>query len=154
MVKLVLPGIPPSSNHAYGQRGKKRFLTKEGQKYKNETTAHLVTKFRKELMIFTLDCRVQLHFRFWTNIYNQNWKPGGKVKSRYKKFDGANLTKLLEDCLCDVGGYDDSQTMTSTWQKLQVEEGEEERTEIFAWNLDVEHDPFDYAFTLRALSAV
>lgn len=151
MVKFVLSGIPLSSNHAYGHRGRMRFLTKAGKKYKNETTAFLSQNFRKELLIFKPDCRVQLHFRFHTDIFNQNWKPGGKVKSRYKKFDGANLTKLLEDCLCDVGGYDDSQTMTSTWQKLQRDEGQEERTEIWAWNLDEEHDPFDFAFVLGAL---
>lgn len=151
MIKLVVPGLPPSSNHAYAHRGRQRFLTKEGKKYKNETTAFLSQKYRTELMLFKKNAGFQLHFRFWTNLVNKNWRPGGKVENRYKKFDGANLTKLLEDVLADVGGYDDSQTMTSTWQKKQLPDGEEERSEIWAWNLEEEHDPFDYDFVLRAL---
>ena len=152
MIYLVVPSIPPSSNHAYSQRGKMRFLTKVGKKYKNETTAHLAQKYRKELMLFARpNSGFQLHFQFWTDLQNKNWRPGGKVENRYKKFDGANLTKLLEDVLSDVGGYDDSQTMTSTWQKKQRAPDEEERTEIWAWNLEEEHDPFDYDFILRAL---
>lgn len=150
MIKLVVPGIPPSSNHAYSQRGRSRFLTKVGKKYKNETTAHLAQEYRKELMLFKPNIGIQLHFRFWTQLQNQNWKPGGKV-NRYKKFDGANLTKLLEDCIAEVGGHDDSQTMTSTWQKKQLIGNDVERTEVWAWSLEEEHDPFDYDFVLGAL---
>ncbi len=148
MIYLSIPGLPPSSNNAYSQRGKVRFLTKVGKKYKNETTAYLARTFRKELMLFKRNVGFQLYFRFTTMLQNKNWKPGGKI-NRYKKFDGANLTKLLEDVLADVGGYDDSQTMRSIWEKKQ---GEEDLTEVWAWNLeDAEGDPFDHEFVLRAI---
>ncbi len=150
MIRLVVPSTPPSSNHAYGHRGKARFLTSVGEKYKNETTAHLAQSYRKELTLFRKNMPIQLHFRFWTQLQNKLWKPEGKV-NRYKKFDGANLTKLLEDCIAEVGGHDDSQTMTSTWQKKQLVGDEKERTEIWAWDLSKEPDPFDYDFMLERL---
>ena len=148
MIKLALLGLPPSSNHAYFTRGKMRILTKEGQRYKNETIAHFAQNYRKELMIFKKNVSYQIHFRFWAeNLENIRWKPGGKI-NRYKKFDGGNLTKLLEDCIASAGAFDDSQTMTSTWQKKQ---GLPERTEIWVWNLEEEHDPFDYDYLLQHL---
>lgn len=148
MIKLTIPSIPPSSNNAYFTRGKMRVLTKEGRKYKNETVAHVAQNYRQEMLIFKPNNRFQFHFRFYLEtIQNKLWKPGGKV-NRYKKFDGANLTKLLEDCLAEAGGYDDSQTVTSTWQKM---EGTPERTEVWAWNLEEERDPFDYDFMLPRL---
>jgi Holliday junction resolvase RusA-like endonuclease len=151
VIKLVIPGLPLSSNEAYGHLWKIRYLTTKGKKYKNETTAYLAVTYRKELMLFKPNTQFQLLFRFYTELQNKNWRPGGKVENRYKKFDGANLTKLLEDVLADVGGYDDSQTMTSTWQKKQRQPGEHDRTEIWAWNLEEEHDPFDHDFILGAL---
>lgn len=151
MIYLTIPGLPLSSNEAYGHRGKIRYLTSKGKKYKNETTAFLAQKYRKELMAFKKDAPFQLHFRFWSNIYTKNWKPGSPL-NRYKKFDGANLTKLLEDVLAAVGGYDDSQTLTSTWQKMQLLENEKEHTEIWAWNLGEEPNPFDFDFVLDAFT--
>jgi hypothetical protein len=59
----------------------------------------------------------------------------GKAESRYKKFDGGNRTKLLEDALKDAGGIDDSQTLTSIWQK---ECDVREHTIIWAWSLEEE----------------
>lgn len=151
MIKLVIPSIPPSSNNAYFSKGKMRVLTKEGRKYKNETVAHLATHYRQELMIFKPNHRYQFHFQFFVeNVQNKLWKPGGKV-NRYKKFDGANLTKLLEDCLADAGGYDDSQTFTSTWQKKQAAPDQPEQTRVWAWDLEEEHDPFDFDFMLERL---
>lgn len=149
MIYLSVPGLPPSSNHAYFNLPKGgRALTKEGKKYKNETIAHLAQNYRKELMYFKKDISYQIIFRFTCQaIQTQNWKPGSKL-NRYKKFDGGNLTKLLEDCLKDAGGIDDSQTLISAWQKKQ---GLPEKTEIYAWNLEEEHDPFDLDFTLDAL---
>lgn len=152
MIYLSIPGLPPSSNHAYFNRGKYRVLTKVGEKYKNETTAHLAQVYRKELMIFKPQVGFMLLFRFWSSeLYNRNYKPGGKT-NRYKKFDGANLLKLLEDCLAKVGGIDDSQTLTSIWQKKHAPTVEEEKTEIWAWNIEEEADPFDHDYLLNILS--
>lgn len=152
MIYLSIPGLPPTSNNAYGHRGRHQFLKAEGRKYKNETTAYLAQKYRKELMIFKPNVGFMLCFRFWaSDLYTKNYKPGGKL-NRYKKFDGANLLKLLEDCLASVGGIDDSQTITSIWQKKLAPTVEEEKTEIWAWNLEEENDPFDHDYLLSILS--
>ncbi len=152
MIHLVIPGLPPTSNNAYFNRGKYRVLTKVGEKYKNETTAHLAQHYRKELMIFKPNVGFMLIFRFWSSgLYNKNYKPDGKA-NRYKKFDGANLLKLLEDCLAKVGGIDDSQTLTSMWQKKLATSEAEEKTEIWAWNLEEEPDPFDHDYLLNIMT--
>lgn len=148
MIHFSVPGLPLSSNHAYFNRGKIRILTTKGQKYKNETISYLVQTYRRELMMFKSNTRYMFVFKFWCeSIENKLWKPNGKV-NRYKKFDGGNLTKLLEDCIAEAGGFDDSQTMVSTWMKKQ---GTPERTEVWAWNLDEESDPFDLDFMLQHL---
>lgn len=148
MIYLLIPSLPLSSNNAYVSRGKYRVLSSKGEKYKNETVVHLQQNYRREMMAFKPNTQFMLMFRFWCeNIQNQNWKPNGKV-NRYKKFDGGNLTKLLEDCIASAGGFDDSQTMVSTWIKKQ---GTPERTEVWAWNLDEETDPFDFNFMLQHL---
>lgn len=149
MIRLVIPSIPPSVNHAYAHRGKNRFLTKVGRAYKNETIAHIAENYRKELMIFRKDARYQIFFRFNIgSIQNMNWKPNSSL-NRYKKFDGGNLTKLLEDCIASAGGIDDSQTMISLWQKKATLGPE--TTVVWVWNLDDEHDPFDLDFALDHL---
>ena len=146
MIHLVIPSIPPSSNNAYFTHGHVRSLTKEGKKYKNETTAHLQTAYRKELMIFKPNLRYQFYFRFHVeNLQNKLWRDANSKVNRYKKFDGGNLCKLLEDCLAEAGGIDDSQTMTSTWNKRQ---GMPERTEVYGWCLDTEPDRFDMDWIL------
>jgi Holliday junction resolvase RusA-like endonuclease len=152
MIYLVIPGLPPTSNNAYGHRGRHQFLKAEGRKYKNETTAYLAQTYRNELKIFKKQVGFMLCFRFHSStLFNQNYKPGGKT-NRYKKFDGANLLKLLEDCLATVGGIDDSQTLTSIWQKKEAPDEASEKTEIWAWNLEEESDPFDHDYILSILS--
>lgn len=148
MIHLVIPSIPPSSNHAYFHRGPVRTLTTIGRKYKAETTAHLAQSYRKELMLFRPNVSYQFFFVFHVeHLETKNYKPGGKV-NRFKKFDGGNLTKLLEDCIADAGAFDDSQTTTSTWCKKQ---GMPEHTEIWAWCLEDEPDPFDFEYVLKHL---
>lgn len=149
MIKLVVPGLPLSSNHAYFTHGKIRSLTTKGKAYKRETTAHLQEHYRKEMMVFKPNKKYQLYFRFSVEgIQNKLWRDASSKVNRYKKFDGANLCKLFEDCLAAAGGIDDSQTMRSIWEKR---EGTPERTEVWAWCLDEEHDPFDIDFVLEHL---
>lgn len=148
MIQVTLQGLPPSSNNAYFHRGRKRILTTTGRKYKNEVVAALSQDFRKEMMIFKKNASYMFFFVFFsTDLYNKNFKEGGKL-NRYKKFDGGNLTKLLEDCFSEAGGFDDSQTMTSIWQKKH---GDADRTRIYVWNLEEEGDPFDHDYILSAL---
>lgn len=148
MIHFSIPSLPPSVNHAYFIRGHQWILTTKGRKYKNETETHLQREYPKEMMIFKKDHRYQIYFRFHVEATkNKLWKPGGKV-NKYKKFDGGNMCKLLEDCIASAGGIDDSQTMRSTWEK---KDGDPERTEVWVWDLDNEPDPFDFDFQLQYL---
>lgn len=141
MIRLEVPWLPPSSNHAYeNMRGGGRRLSTEGKKFLRETKAHLAQTYPSDLRYFRKNKPYLIVFRFhFAEFYNKTFATG-KAESRYKRFDGGNRTKLLEDALKDVGNVDDSQTVTSTWQKVH---DADERTIIWAWDLEQEETPFD-----------
>ena len=143
MIRLELPWLPPTSNHAYANNGfGGRRLATEGRAFLNKTKTHLAQRYPREMMLFkpNLPYLVLLRF-FFEDIENSGFAKG-KAKPRYKVFDGGNRTKLLEDALKDAGGIDDSQTLTSIWQKVPTD-GSPERTLIWAWSLEEESTPFD-----------
>ena len=92
------------------------------------------------MRLFKKDKPYTLLFRFHFEEIENKGFTSGKAKSRYKVFDGGNRTKLVEDALKDAGGIDDSQTLTSIWQKIM---GTPERTLIWAWGCEEEETPFD-----------
>ena len=143
MIHLHLEGIPLSTNHAYdNMRGGGRRLSKAGEKYINETKDTLVRQFRKELMFLKPDTMYLVCFRFYfKEIENAGWFKG-TAKSRYKQIDVSNRVKLLEDCLKNVAGIDDSQNMRVILDKQLGKE----RTDIWIWNLEEEETPFDVGF--------
>jgi hypothetical protein len=110
MIRLEVPGVPPTTNHAYVNAHGKRILSEVGRKYKNETIAHLSRTYPTQLRLFQANhpyaLIIDLHL---TDIENAGWPK--TCKTRYKHADGTNRVKLFEDCLKDVGGYDDSQHM-------------------------------------------
>lgn len=151
MIRLELPWMPPSSNNAYVDlpRGG-RVLTTEGKRFKRETTAHFATKYPKEMMFFKPNVPFGLIIKFHIAVLENKGFKTGKADSRYKKLDGGNRTKLLEDALKDAAGIDDSQFLWTLWEKklaaatpLQVAEGKlvgepPEKTELWVWNLEDE----------------
>lgn len=149
MIKLWLDGIPPSANHAYTTINGHRTLSSKGKKYKAETRTGLVSRFPRELRFFKNNTPylvvIRLHF---PAVENKGWfefdKRGlqRKAESRYKRFDVGNCLKLLEDCLKDAAGIDDSQHMRVILDKQQGKE----RTEIWVWDLEQEETPFDVGF--------
>ena len=145
MIRLELPFIPPSSNKAYFNLPHGRTLSAEGRKLKREASAHLAQKYPQQLVFFRPNKPYLLVFRFFFEDVETKGFRTGKAKNRFQTFDGGNRLKLLEDCLKDVGGIDDSQTMTSIWEKKQ---GLPERTIIWGWNVDEEKTPFDAALTI------
>jgi hypothetical protein len=141
MIRLELPWLPPSSNHAYMNNGfGGRTLSTEGKKFKRETTAHFAQRYPREMRFFKANLPYLLVMRFFFEDLENKGFATGKTETRYKKFDGGNRTKLLEDALKDAGGIDDSQTLTSIWSK---ERGSPERTVLWAWSLEEEESPFD-----------
>lgn len=146
MIRLTVPGLPPSSNHAYfNLRGGGRSLTAVGRAYLTSTKSHLQRLYRTEMMFFqkNVPYLVLAHFYF-PEVENKGYP--NKGETRYKKLDGNNRLKLLEDALKDAGGVDDSQTLGFFWLKKQ---GAPERVELWIWNLETETTPFDDA--LRTL---
>ena len=157
MIRLEIPWLPPSSNHAYSSNGfGGRTLSMAGKKFKHETLSHLAQHYPQQLRIFRPNKPYFLVIRFFFKEIETAGFARGKAKNRYKVFDGGNRTKLLEDVLKDAGGIDDSQTMTSIWQKVHAGPISEiwqkahagpisERTLIWAWSLEEESTPFDDA---------
>jgi hypothetical protein len=111
---------PPSVNRLYttGYRGRK-ILSKEGEAYKAALTACVVA----ECMVLPWKSAIDAVYRevAWVNvvigvhtsIFNKSWKPGGltesgALQSPYKKMDGSNYIKVVEDAIADATGIDDS----------------------------------------------
>lgn len=143
MIRLELPYLPPSSNHAYANNsfGGRRLSTL-GRAFLLKTKVYLAQHYPREMMLFKPNLPYLVVMRFFFDDIENAGFAKGKAKARYKVFDGGNRTKLLEDALKDAGGIDDSQTLTSIWQKVPTV-GTGERTFIWAWSLEEETTPFD-----------
>ena len=146
MIKLVIAGIPPSSNNAYfnlPHGGRK--LTAAGQKFKNETKTFLARRYVRELSTLKANSPHLVLIRFYfESLTNATYgKPKG-AENRYKKVDASNRVKLLEDVIKDVTDVDNSHTMTLIIEKRVLGYGvTAERTEVFIWNTEQEESPFD-----------
>lgn len=143
MIYLHFQGLPPSSNNAYfNLPGGGRAPKAATKKFQNEVKTHLAQHFVQELRGFVPNnpyvVLLRLHFKS-EDIFNPKWQKTPKA-SRYKKTDGTNRIKIIEDVLKDVAGVDDSCTMSFIVQKRPAPE---ERTELFIWNTDTEESPFD-----------
>lgn len=152
MIRLVIPGLPPSVNEAYAttvkKKGKKlipiRMLSAKAKKYKREAAAHLVRCYPAELRFFQPDVPYGIAIQFaFTELENKTWIPKGPreeepgsstkgAKNRYKRVDVSNRLKIVEDVLSEVAAVDDSQNLTAIIDKCKhaVEE-----TRIWVWNI-------------------
>ena len=147
---MELEGLPLSVNNAYinitkgkgARRVTIRTLSKEGQKYKNETKTFLAQRYREGLAQFKNNEPYLVFFRFHMTVENATWGKEKGAESRYKKTDATNRIKLLEDVIKDITGIDDSCNLTVVVQKKA---SEKEKTEIFIWNTYREETPFDEA---------
>jgi Holliday junction resolvase RusA-like endonuclease len=146
MIRISLPELPPSSNNAYFNRpGGGRTLSQEGRRYLMATKAFLQRQYRDEMMFFRKNVPYLVLAQFFFSELENKGYPK-KAENRYKKLDGSNRLKLLEDALKDAGGVDDSQNLYLFCTKRQ---GLPERAELWIWNLETEATPFDEA--LRTL---
>jgi Holliday junction resolvase RusA-like endonuclease len=119
-----------------------RVLSSGGKKYKTETKAALVERFPRELRFFKDNTPYLVCIRFYfSEVENKGWFQG-KAASRYKHLDLTNRVKLLEDCLKDAAGIDDSQHLRVVLDKQKGTE----RTVIWVWDLEQEETPFDVGF--------
>lgn len=64
MIKLIIPGLPLSCNHMYGQHGKRRFLYAAGKKYK-ELVAKIATETIKGKKLPTKEDIAQMDITYY-----------------------------------------------------------------------------------------
>ena len=145
MIRLSVPGVPPSQDNAYMPVRKGRLaiiiLSPAGRKFKTETTAYLTKKFPLELARMRPNYPYALFARYYMERIENKTYPEA-AKNRYKHFDTTNRIKLLEDVIADVSAVDDSHYTFSAGEKR---EGLPERTDIWIWNLEEEGCPFHAA---------
>ena len=138
MIRIELPFLPPSVNHAYfTNRYGGRVLSAAGKSFKNQTKTLIARQHPKELLKILPDQPYLVLLRlFFDRIENKGWP--NKTKSRYKHFDGSNYIKLVEDALMDATGVDDANNMTLIVSK---EVGTPEKSIIYLWSLQDEECP-------------
>lgn len=153
MIYMRIPSVPPSVNHAYITVRNKRILTKDGQKYKNETKTFIARNYPSQLTIFSKERQYAVLVRV-TLLEDAVLCKGfatGKVEGRYKKLDATNRIKLLEDALAEAAGIDDRQNFVFTavkdWSK------DKEFTDVWVWTRYEEKNPIDDFLTTVGLES-
>ena len=122
---LVVPYLPPSSNHIYvtNWRRKIRFLTKEAETFKRrmitlvtDEKGPLLLELQRQLQEGAIYSVQFVHYFEPDEILNKTFgavdrrgiPKKGAAESRYKKMDIGNRTKLVEDAFSKALGVDDS----------------------------------------------
>lgn len=139
-LRLVVPFIPPTSNHIYTTdwRRKMRFKTAEAKAFENKFSAEIVPKYlpwlsamddveKNDSLIY--DVRLSLYFsrdevlnKGFLERYVKGAKKGQrKAKTRYKRMDTGNRFKLVIDCLSKALAVDDSHFWGTGGNKLIAE---------------------------------
>lgn len=127
--------LPPSSNHIYARTRFGTVLTKQAKKYAEDFSYQVIRKYLPEINqlnrngVFSL----QLRFTFPSLLNESAFDPNPKKRptTLYKKIDLSNRIKLLEDCIRDALGIDDSQTFVAYQVKVQDPNvGEKGKVEI------------------------
>lgn len=137
MLHVCYPKLPPSSNKIYFQGTR---LTTAARKYAEEFSHFIATRHGHEIINVDPSLTYAVHFRFFfQTLVNEGWvsrdKSGKrKAKSPYKKLDLSNRIKLLEDCLRDAIGVDDSQTFAASQEKHH--DPDNPRVEIYVHPVD------------------
>ena len=135
MIRLTIPSMPPSSNHAYFNlpRGG-RTLTTVGKKFKKETITHLVVSSQGELKKFKPNVPyMAAYLVYFEKLSSETWPE--KAKNRFIRVDVSNRVKLLEDVIVEAAGIDDSQILASCAYKRV---GSPEGVTAYFWNVDEE----------------
>jgi Holliday junction resolvase RusA-like endonuclease len=145
MIRLSVPGLPPSINDFYFtfKKGKAtiRAISKDGRAYKKLTLAHLAQEYPAELATIRKDMPYLIVVKlFFKALHNKSWPE--TAKTRYKRLDGTNRIKVFEDVLADASGIDDSQNLTFIVEKRECDT-EKPHTEVWMWNTEEEESPFD-----------
>lgn len=105
-MNIQIPSLPPTTNHAFIQRGRFRVLAPEARQWKED-----VEKIMNALGIESPRGLLSVHLRF----HSARWF--NKDRS-VKKRDVANLEKLCIDAVFKCLGVDDSNIFKLTLEKV------------------------------------
>lgn len=121
MIHIIYPKLPPTSNKLYFQgtrlTGAAREYAEQFAHFVAKNYLHLITQMNPDAVY-----EISLDFYFETvvnsSFKNPSIKPSKQAQDRYKRFDLSNRIKLLEDCVRDAIGIDDSRTFEMHQRKL------------------------------------
>lgn len=113
-LELTVPLLPPSENRIRVHRWQGgQVYSKEAKEFKRGFTDYVREHYFVDLQQFALGHTPQaaysldIIFSFDTPLYNKGWIKNA-AKTLYKRVDVGNRRKLLEDCLVETIGIDDS----------------------------------------------
>lgn len=121
-MQITIPGLPPTTNHAFIQRGRFRVLAPDARKFK-EMVEELVTNLHLDPPQGRLMVAIRLHSSRWL------LKDGVGIR----KMDVANREKLVLDAIFKTLGVDDSNIWLLSLEKVV---DTEEVTEVTILSLD------------------
>ena len=124
--------LPPTSNKIYF---KGTILRTEARKYA-EWFAAEARRYLPLISQMNDQGIFALHLRFYMTLLNAS----KTAKDRYKKIDLSNRVKLIEDCVRDAIGIDDSHTFRATQEKRH--EPDESKHRVLVWVEEV--NPADF----------
>lgn len=124
---VVLPFLPPSSNHIYINRGGRgRCLSKEAETFKLRAISLIQTDCLARIGQLDRGMTYAVWYAFYfplDELINTTFGGGkkGSAKSRYKRMDVENRLKLVTDSLATAIGIDDCQFFEGGHAKLSDE---------------------------------
>jgi Holliday junction resolvase RusA-like endonuclease len=143
-IRFEFEGIPPSVNKIYFTRGRSRFLTKEGRRFKNAWVSSYGGADILDFLALELDedTPYSLTFIFYIRrerLFNATYGKRKGVK-RFKKMDVSNLVKLTEDAIAELLSLPDQNNFSIAAHK-RVADGAE-RVIATLTPLDLENESF------------
>lgn len=124
---VVLPFLPPTSNHIYvNGPGGSRFLRSEAKKFKTQAISHIQANCMAKIARLDRNALYQAWYAFYfpiEEIINVTFGSGKKksAETRYKRMDVENRIKLVADSLATAIGIDDRQFFEGGHTKLSAD---------------------------------
>lgn len=102
-MKIILKGKPISTQHAYGQSGKIRFMTADAKLLKNDYIKQARIQYKGEPLKTSLSMYIRIYFK----------------DKRVRDID--NYNKILLDSLSEIIYDDDKQIKLMTIQIMEID---------------------------------
>jgi len=143
-LKIVYPGLPPTSNKIYF-RGTQ--LTAKAREFAESFAMYSAQHHTHEITRMNRDGIYAVHLRFFMELVNLSWNnpevaPSRRAKERYKRIDLDNRIKLLTDCVRDAIDIDDSRFFAGSQEKHHDPDPTQSRVEIYIQEIN----PLDFGF--------